>query len=152
MKTAIVYFSKHHGNTEKLLNAIKSNSSDDIMLFDASKFKNLDLLDLSEYDLIGYASGIYYSKFDKRILNFAKSHTPSGKNVFFVYTYGTEKPGYTKAITEAVAYSGATIIGEYGCLGFNTFGPFKLIGGMAKNHPNNDEINGAVSFYNNLNK
>lgn len=100
MKTAIVYFSKHHGNTEKLLNAIKSNSSDDIMLFDASKFKNLDLLDLSEYDLIGYASGIYYSKFDKRVLNFAKSHTPSGKNIFFVYTYGTEKPGYTKAITE----------------------------------------------------
>lgn len=74
------------------------------------------------------------------------------KNIFFVYTYGTEKPGYTKAITKAVAYSGATIIGEYGCLEFNTFGPFKLIGGMAKNHPNNDEINGAISFYNNLNK
>ena len=35
MKTAVVYYSKHHGNTKKLLDAIKSASSDEITLFDA---------------------------------------------------------------------------------------------------------------------
>lgn len=46
---------------------------------------------------------IYYSKFDKRVLEYAKNHTPNGKNEFFIYTYGTEKPGYTKSIREALS-------------------------------------------------
>ena len=37
MKTAVVYYSKHHGNTKKLLDAIKSASSDEITLFDVTK-------------------------------------------------------------------------------------------------------------------
>lgn len=149
MKIAIIYYSKHHGNTKKLLDAIKSSSSDEITLIDATKTPSADL---NEYDMLGFASGIYYSKFDKRVLNFAKSCTPNGKKIFLVYTYGAEKQGYTKAIREALAGKSVDILGEYGCFGFNTFGPFKLIGGIAKNHPNDDEIKNAVDFYNGLNK
>lgn len=59
MKTAVVYYSKHHGNTKKLLDAIKSASSDEITLFDVTKTPPENL---EEYDLIGFASGIYYSQ------------------------------------------------------------------------------------------
>lgn len=79
MKTAVVYYSKHHGNTKKLLDAIKSAFSDEITLFDATKTPPENL---EEYDLIGFASGIYYSKFQKNVLEFARNHTPSGKKVF----------------------------------------------------------------------
>ena len=147
MKTAIFYYSKHHEYTKKLLDAIKKSSSDEIQLIDVTAAKSVDL---SSYDMIGFASGIYYSKFEKRVLAFAKEHLPKGKDVFFIYTYGAEKKGYTKAIREAIANKDANILGEYGCFGFDTFGPFKLIGGIAKNHPTADEINGAVGFYNNL--
>lgn len=147
MKTAIVYYSKHHENTKRLLDAIKRASSDEITLFDVTKTPSADL---EEYDLIGFASGIYYSKFEKRVLEFAKSNTPNGKNVFLIYTYGVEKKGYTNAIREALAGKDADILGEFGCLGFNTFGPFKLIGGIAKNHPNSTEVERAVSFYHDL--
>ena len=41
----------------------------------------------------------------------------------------------------------AEILGEYGCVGFDTFGPLKLIGGMRKGHPNAEEVRGAVKFY-----
>ena len=41
-------------------------------------------------------------------------------------------------------------LGEYGCLGFDTFGPFKLIGGLKKGHPTAEEIRGAVDFYRGL--
>ena len=34
--------------------------------------------------------------------------------------------------------------------GFDTFGPFKLIGGIAKGHPTQSEIDGAVEFYGSL--
>lgn len=146
MKTAIVYYSKHHGNTKKLLDAI-AEKHEDIDLFDITDNKNIDL---TSYDRIGFASGIYYSKFQKTLLQFASEDMPDGKEVFFIYTYGAEKKGYTKAITEALRPHRAKILGEYGCFGFNTFGPFKLFGGMAKGHPTAEEIQKAVKFYEEL--
>lgn len=142
MKSAIVYYSKHHGNTKKLIDAIAAGS--DVTLIDATQLKEADL---SGYDAVGFASGIYYSKFHKSVLDFAERNLPSGKPVFFLYTYGAEKKGYTKAIAEAVGRRGAKILGEYGCFGWNTFGPFKLIGGIAKGKPSEDEIRKAVTFY-----
>lgn len=75
---------------------------------------------------------------------------PENKQTFFIYTYGAEKSRYTKDIAAAVKKHNAEILGEFGCLGFNTFGPFKLIGGIAKNHPNGTDFNNALNFYNNL--
>ena len=42
------------------------------------------------------------------------------------------------------------MIGEYECLGFDTFGPFKLVGGLQKGHPTEEEIRKAVEFYQGL--
>ena len=142
MKTAVVYYSKHHGNTKKVLDAIAKKY--EIMLIDVLEQPNVDL---SGYDRIGFASGIYYSKFHKTLLKFAEEHMPEGKETFFVYTYGAKKEGYTKAITEAVKKHHAKMMGEFGCFGFNTFGPFKLIGGIAKGHPDQKDYDDAVKFY-----
>lgn len=142
MKTAIVYYSKHHGNTKKLIDALAENN--DITAIDATEVKTADL---SAYDMVGFASGIYYSKFHKSVLDFAEQNLPEGKKVFFLYTYGAEKKGYTKAITEAVSGRKAVIAGEFGCFGFNTFGPFKLIGGIAKGHPDEQDLQAVLDFY-----
>ena len=53
MKTIIIYGSKHHGNTEKLVRGIAKEH--DIVLVDAIKES---IPDLQEYDCIGFASGI----------------------------------------------------------------------------------------------
>lgn len=145
MKIAIVYYSKHHGNTKKVIDAI--NKDGDITLIDTTKTQTADL---SKYDAIGFASGIYYSKFHKSVLKFAENNLPKNKKVFFVYTYGAKKDGYTKAINENAATKSAYVLGEYGCLGFNTFGPFKLIGGMAKGHPDDKELGAAQDFFKNI--
>lgn len=142
MKTTVVYYSKHHGNTKKVLDAIAKKY--EITLIDVLEQPNADL---SGYDRIGFASGIYYSKFHKTLLKFAEEHMPGGKETFFVYTYGAKKEGYTKAITEAVKKHDAKIMGEFGCFGFNTFGLFKLIGGIAKGHPDQKDYDDAVKFY-----
>lgn len=142
MKTAVIYYSKHHGNTKKVLDAIAGKH--EIVLINAAEpFGGT----LDEYGAIGFASGIYYSKFHKSVLKFANEHLPSGKKVFFIYTYGAKKDGYTKAIRESVMQKNAEFLGEYGCFGFNTFGPFKLIGGIAKGRPNDDDLKGASEFY-----
>lgn len=144
MKTAIVYYSRHHENTLKLLRAIKE-ADPAVTLIDA-----LEGGDLSGYDAIGFASGIYYSKFHKSVIRMAREQMPEGRKTFFLYTYGAKKDGYTQSIREAVAGSHAQVLGEYGCYGFNTFGPFKLIGGMAKGRPDAGDVRGAVEFYKKL--
>lgn len=145
MKTAIIYYSKHHENTKKLLNAISAKHK--VTLIDATQTQNFDL---TNFDMIGFASGIYYSKFHKSVLQFAEENLPYNKSVFFIYTYGAKKDGYTKSIESVVLKKSAKIKGAFGCFGFNTFGPFKLIGGIAKGHPNKNDIDNAVCFFNNL--
>lgn len=145
MKTAIVYYSKHHGNTRKLLDAIAQKH--DITLIDVTQSPAVDL---SAYDRIGFASGIYYSKFHKSLLKFVAEQLPEGKPTFFLYTYGAEKAGYTEAISAAVRKRHAEILGAFGCFGFNTFGPFKLIGGIAKGHPDQKDLVNALAFYEGL--
>ena len=67
MKTAIVYHSSHHGNTKKLVDAIVA-AHNDIAVFEAESCRPDDL---SSFDLIGLASGIYYFSFHKSILDIA---------------------------------------------------------------------------------
>lgn len=145
MKTAIIYYSRHHSNTKKLLDTIAEKH--EIALIDVT---DNPVTDLSEFDRIGFASGIYYSKFQKALLKYAEENMPKGKETFFIYTYGAKKDGYTNAIKEAVCKHNANILGEFGCFGFNTFGPFKLIGGIAKGHPDNDDLNNVLKFYESL--
>lgn len=145
MKTAIIYYSRHHENTKKLLEAIAEKN--EVTLIDVTDNPTTDL---SEYERIGFASGIYYSKFQKTLLAYAEEHMPEDKETFFIYTYGAEKKGYTQAITEAVKKHNAKILGEFGCYGFNTFGPFKLIGGIAKGHPDASDIENVLAFYGGL--
>ena len=142
MKTAIVYYSNHHGNTKKLLDAIAER--DAVALIDVSGDPNADL---SAFDLIGFASGIYYSQFHDTVLRFAEKNLPAGKKVFFLYTYGLYRPSYTDAIGQIVNAKSAQVLGAYGCLGFDTFGPLKCIGGIAKRHPNDRDIAGALRFF-----
>lgn len=130
-----------------MLDAIKGKH--DVTLIDVTANPTADL---SGFDTVGFASGIYYSKFHKSLLKFAEENMPENKKTFFIYTYGAEKKGYTDAISKAVEKHGAKILGEFGCFGFNTFGPFKLIGGIAKGHPDKDDIKNALGFFEKISK
>jgi len=141
MKTAIAYYSKHHGNTKKLLDAIKELG--DIKLIDVTECIEADL---SEYDMIGFASGIYFGRFSKKVAEFARRNLPEGKQVFLINTYGS-KGDYTKEMRKIIAAKSCRLAGTYGCRGFDTFGPFKLIGGIAKGHPDENDIRNAVEFF-----
>ena len=77
MSTAIVYYSKHHGNTKKLLDAIAEKHP--VTLIDVTAQPDADL---SGYERIGFASGIYYGAFAKQIIAFANAHLPERKDVF----------------------------------------------------------------------
>lgn len=144
-KTAIVYASMHHGNTRKLVEAISSKH--EVTLIDATNESNVDL---TEYDMIGFASGIDFGKFYESVEKFLKDNLPENKKVFFLYTCAKTGSNFTKTVKVAALDKGATVLGEYGCKGYNTYGPWKLIGGMNKNHPDVYEMNEVVQFYESL--
>ena len=139
MRKAIVYASVHHGNTEKLVKRIAEECRLD--LIDAIKQMNVDL---NDYDIIGFASGIYYSKFHKSILKFIEKNLADDKKVFLICTYGGS--ANFKSIEQILNKKHASVVGKFGCKGYDTFGPFKLVGGIAKGHPNEEDMKNAADF------
>ena len=81
--TVIVYASKHHGNTKKLLEAIAEQ--EDVELLDIAENEQYDL---SGYDRIGIASGIAYGKYYPQMLKFLENNLPCDKDVFYIHTAG----------------------------------------------------------------
>ena len=146
MSTCIFYYSKHHGNTKKLLDAIKA-ADPEVVLIDSTEKHEADL---NGYDRIGFASGVYYSKFAEQVLTFAKVNLPAQKDVFYLATAGNPIKLNFNSIAEIAKDKQCNELGRFQCKGFDTFGPFKLVGGIQKGHPTEDEIAEAVEFYKNL--
>lgn len=143
MKTAICYYSRHHGNTLKVLEAMAEAA--DIDLIDVTSRMAAHL---PQYDRIGFASGIYYSKFHPTVIDYAERYLPQGKEVFFVATHGSKScpDKYFSAISGVASAKGCTVLGRFTCRGYDTFGPFKLIGGMANGHPDAADLQNARAF------
>ncbi len=141
MKTLIIYESKHHGSTKKVCDRIASECG--AVLVEAGSID--ESFNWADYDLIGFASGIAYSKFYEHV-NQAAGSIPKGKKVFFIYTCAKNDKDFSADIKKIAADRGAVCLGSYGCRGFNTYGPLKLIGGMNRHNPNEDELKAAVDF------
>lgn len=86
MKTVICYYSCHHGNTRKVAQAMAEECG--VTLLDLSAGTEAQL---EEYDLIGFASGIYGFSFHPSVVQFARERLPRGKRIFCIYTYGGAK-------------------------------------------------------------
>ncbi len=145
MKVAIVYASVHHKNTEKLVNAIVAKHPD-VDLIDATKTV---LKSLTAYDIVGFASGIFYTKLHKSLLNFINENLPAHKKVFVMYTCGKDTPAYLKSIEQLIQAKDAILEGHFSCLAYDTWGPFKLTGGLNKDRPNEEDIQKAIEFFEN---
>jgi flavodoxin len=143
---AILVYSTEHQNTRKLVDAI-AMGQDDIDVFDMTKEKPGDL---SQYAVVGVASGIYAGRFAKPLLKYLKTHLREGQRVFALYTSSTNRKGYTAEIKSIAERAHCTYAGDYGCRGYTTFGPLKIFGGVAKDHPDAAEIQGAIDFFVNL--
>ena len=108
MTTAIIYASTHNGNTEKLVKAI-ADKHPDVTLIDATTSKEADL---SKYDVVCFASGIYAGKFHQSVLNFASVNLPQDKDVFFIYS-SAMNTDFTKSIKKVLERKNATVLGRF---------------------------------------
>lgn len=57
-----------------------------------------------------------------------------------------------KAILDGTRQKQGRIVGEFFCKGYDTIGPFKLIGGISKGHPDKNDPDNAKAFFKGLEK
>ena len=142
----IVYDSPHKGNTEKLLLKIKEKYADTALVKAADCTPEF----FFRYDVLGFASGIYYGKFSPSVSAVLEQAIKSDvKKLFFIYTSGAGRSGYENALRAKTEKSGKICLGIFSCKGFDTYGPFKLIGGLNKGRPNEDDFRDAIAFFEN---
>jgi len=141
MKVLIVYNSVHHGNTEKIAKVIVDELKAKMV-----KPTEEEVNKLSEYDLIGFGSGIYMGKHHESILQLVeKLPAVKDKKAFVFCTSGSLK-NYNKPLKENLTAKGFQVVGEFSCKGFDTYGPFKLIGGINRGRPNEEDRRKAQEF------
>ena len=102
------------------------------------------------YDTIGFASGIDFGKFYSSVEKFLENNLPENKKVFFIFTCARVSARFTSTIKEKAKKKNAQIIGEFGCKGYNTYGPWKIVGGMNKNHPSDKELKSVIQFFHSI--
>lgn len=139
VKTLIMYTSKHHGNTRKVVEAFARGL----------KAETVDLLKetpsgIGDYDQIGIASGIYAGKMDRQVRQILRRLPEGGgKKAFVVSTSGVGKEKYNAEAIRLLKEKGYRISGSYAFTGWNTFGPFKLVGGTGKGRPDKKDLQKA---------
>lgn len=142
MKTLIVYTSVHHQNTEKVAQAIAEELEADLV-----PVVNAQSDTLAAYDLIGFGSGIYFMKHHKTLLQFVETlPVGMGKQVFVFSTSGEGGRKGHNALKEKLVSRGFSILDEFSCKGWDTWGPMKLIGGINKGRPDDEDLAGARVF------
>lgn len=138
---AIIYVSIHHGNTKKLMDGIAEHCKVDLI-----KVSDAEKVDLLKYDVVGFASGIYKGAFHKSISEFVEKNPELPDKIFTIHTSGIGNKKYAKGFVSLLEKYNHTVIGSYSCKGYDTFGLWKRIGGIAKGHPTPDDINKGVEF------
>jgi flavodoxin len=147
VKKAILFcYSIHHGNTRKIVDAVAERLPVRVVGVPVR-----EEIDLGEYDIVGFASGIYMHVIGKPMTALIDSLDGlEQKDCFTMYTCGAPGNGFDAAAQDPVKAKCARYLGNWHCRGFDTYGPFKLIGGLAKGRPNQSDIEKAVKFVRSL--
>jgi len=148
MKTLIIYASVHHGNTEKVAKVMAKTLNAELLRADQAE---LDANMLSDYDLIGFGSGIYYGKHHESLFAFVdKLPSQENKNTFIFSTRGIIKlpfiPDFHNPLKKKLLGKGFDVIGEFFCKSLDTYGICKIVGGINKGRPDEKDLKQAEDF------
>lgn len=140
-KAVVVYASVHHRNTLKLVRAVAERIHADTvdLLRDA-------LPDLTGYDCVFFASGIYFNTFHRSLMDVIGRTAFDGKRACLLYTCGLRYRDYARPAARLLVRQGAAYGGSFGCRGLDTYGMLKRIGGIAKGHPDHRDLERAADF------
>jgi flavodoxin len=143
MKTIIIYTSTHHGNTEKVAQAIGEVLKADLHSLEK---ENAASINLEGYDLIGIGAGVRAQKPDPKIMRALKNFDLADRNVFLFSTSAGNSVDEILLLKQAVLQKRARLKGEFMCAGFFDWAFMKWFGGYNKGHPDAADLENARKF------
>ena len=149
-KKAIIFIQSYGSmNTKQLLdNSIKNLDKIKIVTL-----PNDDKLDVSSYDLIGFASGIYFWDLGKEIYkHIEKLKGLEGKDVFVICTAGSPNEGYPKKPKESIEKKGGKLVAGFGTMGSTKGGVTGFFRGLfnMQVRPNENDYKECRQFLENI--
>jgi len=154
MKSLIILVSYHHKNTQKIAEVMAKVLDADVR---TPQQTNPEVL--QGYDLLGFGSGIDTGKNYKELLDFADGLPQVTDKKTFVFSTSGMPIGVSgqkrleeyvskchTTLKETLQSKGYTIVGEFGCAGFNTNKFLKYFGGINKGRPNSEDLKHAEEF------
>jgi len=149
-RVQLVVASYHHHNTKSVARAMAAVLNASIVAPDSA-----DPDTLAAADLIGFGSGIYHGKHHSSLLALAARLPESqGQRAFLFSTSGvySEKKLVKdhRALRDLLTGKGYAIVDEFGCTGHDSYAFLKLIGGLNKERPDEEDLERARAFARNL--
>ncbi len=146
MKCLIVCVSEAHGNTMKVAEQMAK-----VLKATIVRPQDLELNTFDEYDLVGFGSGIYYSRHHDSLLRLLDSCSPvEDKKAFLFATSGLPENkhlnDFNKPLGDKLKSGGFDIQGIFSCRGHDTRSVFGLLGGINKGKPDYRDLEAARSF------
>lgn len=142
MKTVIIYSSVHHQNTQKVATVMAEELGADLV-----PVAQAEPGTLNGYDLAGFGSGIFFGKHHKTLMQFVETlPTGAGRQAFVFSTSGKGGNGMHAALKEQLAGRGFSIMDEFSCKAWDSWGPLKLVGGINKGRPDEQDLAAAREF------
>ncbi|MBB5912146.1 flavodoxin [Nocardia transvalensis] len=145
MKAIIVCTSVSHGNTKRIADVLGQ-----VLEARVVEPEQVDVAELSTYDLVGFGSGIFNMAFHPRLREFVKSLPQEQRHKAFVFsTSGLPEPAfrrYTSGLAKQLEQKGFEVVDTFSCRAYDTYLPFKLVGGIRKGRPDASDLEAARTF------
>ncbi|MER5941616.1 flavodoxin family protein [Streptomyces sp. NPDC001928] len=146
MNAVIVCASVSHGNTRRV-----AESMAEVLGAKVVAPEQADPAELAGADLVGFGSGVFYSRLHPRLTEFARTlpHSSGRRGAFVFATSGLpEIPlvPFTRPLIRLLEGKGFEVDGSFSCRAFDTWAPFRPVGGINKQRPNAGDLAAAQAF------
>ncbi|MEB8338559.1 flavodoxin family protein [Streptomyces endophyticus] len=144
MKAVIVCHSVSHGNTRRVADTMAEALDAKVV-----SPEEADPAELADADLVGFGSGVFNTKLHPRLTDFARA-LPAGRGRAFVFaTSGlpeTPLTRFARPLVRLLEGKGFAVEETFSCRAFDTWAPFKLVGGINKQRPSEGDLTAAREF------
>ncbi|MFE6857364.1 flavodoxin family protein [Nocardia sp. NPDC057668] len=144
MKAIIVCTSVSHGNTGRVA-AVLGEVLDARVVAPG----DIDAAELADHDLVGFGSGIFLGSFHADLRGFIDTLPQRPGRAFVFATSGFADAGpqrFSRPLVRQLEGRGFEVLDTFSCRAFDTYLPFKLVGGIRKGRPDAADLAAARTF------
>jgi flavodoxin len=145
MKAVIVCTSVSHGNTKRIADVMGQ-----VLRARVAAPDQVDPAELATCDLVGFGSGIFLGSFHSQLREFVQSLEQDRRGTAFVFaTSGFPEARFqrfSRPLVRLLEQKGFDVADTFSCRAWDTFLPFKPVGGIRKGRPGTTDLEAARAF------